>query len=71
MSIRAILATMIGVFAVSYAVAWITGAMASTGTDPAMNADQELAPVYALVCTAVAAATWLTLAAIDRLRRPG
>ena len=68
---RAFLATMIGVFAVAYAYAWISGAMASTGPDPTMNADQELAPMYALVCTAVAATTWLTLATIDWLRRPG
>jgi hypothetical protein len=67
---RAFLATMLGVLAVTFAVAWIGGGMAATGPDPGMSADQELAPIYALVCTAVAAATWLTLATIDRIRRP-
>jgi hypothetical protein len=57
--------TMLVVFLVSFAFAWLSGGY--VGVDSGHNADRELAPVFALVATAVAAATWLGLTALGRI----
>lgn len=63
-------AVMVAVYGVVYAAAWYFGGEQQAGSvDPMSHADRGLAPLIALIYTAVAAATWIVLLVIQRLTR--